>query len=163
MMLVRREKAANLEYVPLGEPETYSLHQWIDVPNPGLPLRVHIYLPQSLTAKLLRLAYKPPEFVIAYQLENGKADMLQLVARMAEEGFLIAPYITNDPEFIEALSKDEYAKYKQDKSTHLHRIKRFTIFCVHLQPACPQTVRVSFETVPNLELGRFPVTIMSAP
>ena len=73
---------------------------------------------------------------------------------MAEEGFLLAPLITTNDEFLAALSHAEYEKYITNHSNTLSRIVNFRISCEHLSVACADEINVSFEKVHGLEFGR---------
>jgi hypothetical protein len=156
-MLLARRKAEPLERTA-GEPEkTYALGSWIDVPaESAFPLRMKVRVPSGGLASLLRLLYKPPEYGIDYVLSDGQAASRKFMARMAEDGFLLAPFIDSNAEFLAALERTEYGRYREGKSKDLKRIVRFRITCARLGIACASDIGVSFEAVRDLELGRLP-------
>jgi hypothetical protein len=157
VLLKRRAVTAPLREELLGPMQAFPLSHWIDVPTRGAdPIRVRMRLPKTPIARLLGALYKPPEYWIQFQLSDGSIDARKFMAHMAEDGFLIAPFIDTNRQFIGVFLKRDYERYLAGASPYLHRITRFQIVCNKLHVACSDRVEVEFDAVHGLDLGRVP-------
>ncbi|MES2206989.1 MAG: hypothetical protein V4525_09370 [Pseudomonadota bacterium] len=139
----------------IGSEAIYSINEWNEIPAyEMIPLRMKVTLLNGFISRMLMIFYKPSGYDIEYVLSNGTIKRHSFRPHMAEEGFLIAPLITNNKEFMAALSYSEYKKYLDNNSNILNRMVKFRIICSHLSFACTQKMKVSFEKVNGLELGR---------
>ena len=155
VLLKRKQGASLLIREAIGEERQFALGSWIDAPDStSYPVWVRIKMPQTLLSVLLKQLYKPPEYAFEYTLSDGTVHTRKFMATMAEEGFLIAPFIDNTLQFISVFMETEYKDYLIDKNPRLQRIVKFRITCKHLQWACSDSLNVDFEAVHGLKLGQ---------
>lgn len=154
MLLERRKDQNAVIQTPTGAAKTYQLDEWIEVPDTSSPIRVVIDMPVDLSTRLFTLAFKPPSYRIEYEFSEGKRDQHKFTSSMGSVGFLVAPLIRNQKEFLAAYSMEEYQRYQQNQSTKMQRIKRFRVICTNYSMFCSTNFELSYEKVDGLRLGR---------
>jgi hypothetical protein len=155
-LLERRLNAPEPVITPEIPAQRYKTKEWVNVPATENPTWMRIDIENNWLGKFFAAIYKPPEYSIEYVLDNGKSDTKKFIPGIARLGFMSAPLITNDIEFLAANVSGEYDLYKQGKSARLNRIVRFRIHCVHEKLGCGRSFSVAFDSVKNLTLGRLP-------
>lgn len=155
ILLKRRDSAQSIKHlnVPIREARR-RIGEWVDTPQAEEPLRVSIHLHRKPIEEIVKTFYKSSEYRIELKLNNGTSTSRKFIPRMAEDGFLIAPFIDTNQQFALAYSNTEYAKYLAGESALLNRVTSLRIYCINLLIACADDFTVSFETLEGLDLGR---------
>lgn len=154
LLLKRRKPLTELQYEHL-ETHTYTLDDWIQVPEGASePIQVLADLPSKVITQITAIIYKNPSYYIEYKFDDGTGEKRKFVPTKGREGFLITPLILTNADFLAALSKKEWKKYKKNEGSSLKKVTGFRIVCEHLQFACAEKVTVEFRKVEGLEFGR---------
>jgi len=155
-LLKRRSNAPKLSLKPELAEKQYSLEEWINVPPMNGSTWIRIDVPGTAVGKLLSFLYKPSEYDIEYSLANGKTYTNKMITGTARVGFMIAPLITTDAEFLAANNFGEYARYQAGQSDKLSRIVKFRLHCTHEKISCSKAFIVAFDSIQGLGFGRMP-------
>lgn len=154
LLLKRRTPASEITFNPI-ESNYYSITDKVKVPITNNPLRAIIRFPDNWMTKITSILYKSPVYSIEYELDNGEKYERKFTPTKAKHGFMIAPIIIDNLDFLQALSKDTWQRYQQqEKEVPLRRMTAFKIRCIHPLFACTDQMEVSFETIKGLEFGR---------
>ncbi len=130
------------------------LGEWINVPSGSLlPLWVEITLHKSFLSKAISFFYKPPQYSIELQFQNGKIEIYQFIPGMAATGFLLNPLITGNRNALAVRFNSEYQQYLNNANPSLSRVVRFRIRCDHLSSVSSRYASVNFKEVHGLTLG----------
>jgi hypothetical protein len=154
LLLKRRDPLSALQYDNLEE-GTYLVGDWIQVPKyTSEPIQAVINITRSFFGELVSYVYKPPIYFFCYRLDNGVVGVRKFTPIKATEGFLVAPLILENKDFLSALSAVEWNKYLTRDDSSLRRITEFRISCGYVSIACANRMKVQFNKVYGLGFGR---------
>ena len=151
------------------------LNEWIDVPKSGGIIQAKINLvDEPSIISLLSLAYRGPLYSIEYVLDNGEVMEKRFIQNKAAQGFLVAPYIYTNDDYLAVMSEKYWGNYLSNKSykkgkSIIRKIEKFKIKCLAVLPTgrvgsildrhsnkygCAKSLRVEYFMVNGLDFGR---------
>lgn len=130
------------------------LSEWISLPAHDEALRIALKLPVGMLGKLIGLLYKPSIYEMDLQLDDGSVITRRFMARMAADGFLVAPLIETTEQYLASQSRDEWTHYTEGKSLLLPRVTKLRIRCQHLSLACSSRLSYRITAVSGLRFGQ---------
>ena len=114
LLLGKRARPGTYELRPISQVKT-GFDAAIAVPpiDDG-PIWVQITIEPTAAGRLLSLAYKNPELMMAVSLPAGQEQVYRLIAGEAEAGFLLSPLVDNRQAFA-ALASSQWRQRLRDK------------------------------------------------
>jgi hypothetical protein len=153
LLLKRRAPTAPLTYTTIST-QSYVLNTPVSVPQTPQPVQAVIHVVPRLLTRWITFFYKNPDYTIVYTRDDGTVAARKLVSTKAREGFLVAPLLLHNDDYLAAIDTTEWQKYQHNTQSALRRITHFTITCAHGTVACAERMQVTFRTVHGLAFGR---------